>query len=201
MGLYRYQSGKIPDTDPFYVTIKKIDSKSGYKRGERIAAMKNDGTSYDEMYRENRDMVYDYAFRMLNYNAAEAEDLTQEVFWVAFLKWDILKDHPNIPGFLMKSAKNKIMQWQRDQRMVYIENAEVFDVLSGGRGEKTFYSMVDLCSTMEKIVSRENMNMLLYYYGYGCTAPELAKRFGITECCFRVRVARLRDKVRACLEQ
>lgn len=163
--------------------------------------MIKDGVSYDEMYRENRDMIYDYAFRMLHYNTAEAEDLTQEVFWLAFLKWDKLKEHPNIPAFLMKTAKNKIMQWQRDQRMVYIENAEVFDVIADGGREKNFYGMVDLCSTMEEIVSHENMNMLLYYYGYGCTAPELAKRFGITECCFRGRVARLRDKVRACLEQ
>lgn len=163
--------------------------------------MRNNGVSYDEMYRENRDMVYDYAFRMLRYNAAEAEDLTQEVFWVAFLKWDTLREHPNIPGFLMKSAKNKIMQWQRDQRMIYIEDSEVLDVLSDQPEEKNFSEMIDLRSAMEQEVSRENMNMLLYYYGYGCTAPELAKRFGITECCFRGRVARLRDRVRACLEQ
>lgn len=181
--------------------MKQIrNCESAQKRGIR-AVMGNEVGSYDEMYRENRDMVFDYALRMLNYNEAEAEDLTQEVFWVAFVKWDKVKNHPNIPGFLIKSAQNKIKQWQRDQRMVYVENSDMLDVLSNRAGEKNFFSMVDLCSTMEKVVSRENMNMLLYYYGYGCPAPELAKRYGITECNLRVRVARMRDKVRACLEQ
>lgn len=151
---------------------------------------------FDEVYLKNYDMIHRYICRMLRNNTAEAEDLTQEVFWVAFQKWEMLKNHPNIGGFLMVVAKNKVMKWSTRQRVLYYDEIELLDALAEKIDETNSYDMVDLCSSVEETLSHEELQLLMQYYEYGYSAAEMAKRLGITESCFKVRVLRMREKLR-----
>ena len=67
---------------------------------------------YEDMYRSLYEFVYKYIRRMIREDDYSAEDLTQEVFLVAFQKWESdVYNHPNIPGFLIKVAQNKLKKW------------------------------------------------------------------------------------------
>ncbi len=152
--------------------------------------------SFEEVYRQYYDMINRYITRAIRNNVMEAEDLTQDVFWVAYQKWDILREHPNIGGFLMVVAKNKIKKWLVRRSMVYYNEEEMLEALSDQTEESSSYDMVDLCSSVEETLSHEELDILLQYYGFGYTVSEMAKKLGVTESCFKVRVMRMREKLR-----
>lgn len=151
---------------------------------------------FEEIYLKYYEMIYRYICRAVQNHTADAEDLTQEVFWVAYQKWDRVKEHPNIGGFLMVVAKNKVKKWSVRPCPVYYEELEMLDALVEQMDISDSYDMVDLCSTVETTLSHEELDILLQYYSYGYTAAEMAKQLGITESCFKVRVLRMREKLR-----
>lgn len=152
---------------------------------------------FDEMYLKYYEMVYRYICRAVRNHKADAEDLTQEVFWVAYQKWDRVKEHPNIGGFLMVVAKNKLMKWSVRTCPFYYEELEMLEALAAEMEEQPApYGMIDLCSSVEATLSHEELDILLQYYSYGYTAAEMARNLGISEGCFKVRVLRMREKLR-----
>lgn len=160
--------------------------------------------SYEEMYESLYLSVLKYVRRMIRNNDTAVEDLTQEVFFVAYQKWDtVLKDHPNIPGFLMVVARNKIKKWFEKQSRIQLDEVETLDLFlqgeEGGDGIDAF-NMVDFYSSVENTLSDRDLNILRHYYEYGYTSSEMAKRLGITESCFKVRVARMKEKLKSSMK-
>lgn len=152
--------------------------------------------NFEDVYEEYHDMVYRYIYRLVKNNEADAEDLTQEVFWITFQKWETVKDHPNIGGFLMVVAKNKVMKKSVRQRLLFYDAEHMLDMLAEKIDENNVYDMVDLCSAVEKTLSGEELDILMQYYAYGYSAAEMAAKLGITESCFKVRVLRMREKLK-----
>lgn len=167
---------------------------------ESIAFMGDRTESFEDIYRDYFDMVYRYIYRMVRNNAADAEDLAQEVFWVTYQKWEAVKEHPNIGGFLMLVAKNKVMKWSVSQRLLFYDEEHMLDLLAEKIDENNSYDMVDLCSAVEKTLSGEELDILMQYYAYGYSAAEMAEKLGITEGCFKVRVLRMREKIKRGIE-
>lgn len=145
-------------------------------------------------------MIYRYAKRALRGDEMEAEDITQDVFWVAYQKWNVVEKHPNIGGFLMVVAKNKIKKRILRRSLVLYNEEEMLEALADKLDEMNDYSLVDLCAAVEKSLSREELKILLQYYGFGCSVTEMAKRLGIRESCFKVRVMRMREKLKQCID-
>ncbi len=158
--------------------------------------------SYTDIYLRYRDPVFRYVRRVTR-NEAVAEDLTQDVFFLAFQKWEILTVHPNVPGFLMLSASNLIKKWYHKQGREQTDEDEVLAALAGDEEmseEISEFGLVDLYQSVETILSKEELDILRYYYEYGYSASEMARLLGITETCFKVRVKRMRDKLRQNLQ-
>lgn len=155
-------------------------------------------SSYEEMYKVHYDTVYKYARRIIRNNEAAAEDLTQEVFFVAYEKWETLKVHPNIPGFLMVVAQNKAKKWFEKQSRFCLDDEKLMELITmdDNIDETDAYKMVDLYSSVEHTLSDKDLEILRHYYEYGYTSSEMAKRLGITESCFKVRVARMKKKLK-----
>lgn len=156
-------------------------------------------SSYEEMYDEQYQKVYGYIRRKISDDVVAVEDLTQEVFLLAFVKWDTLRYHPNIPGFLMKTAKNKIMKWYGSQSRVSVSDEEVMDYVSQNEknmGNVDEFCMVDFYAAAEDILLEKDLTVLRQYYEYGYTSSELAKKLGITESCLKIRIARMKEKLR-----
>lgn len=155
---------------------------------------------FDEIYRKYYDMIYRYINRAIHNNPMEAEDLTQEVFWVAFQKWDEVEHHPNIGGFLMVVAKNKVKKWLFRRSLVYYNEEEMIEVLAEKLDEHDPYDLVEVFSAIEETLSHEELTILLQYYGFGYSAAEMSERLGIEQSCFKVRVLRMREKLKKCIE-
>ena len=121
---------------------------------------------YEEMYKTYYPVIYRYVARMIRNNDAAAEDVTQEVFFVAYQKWEVLKLHPNIPGFLMLAARNKIKKWFEKQKRFCMDEEEEFDHLIQKKSGDTqdAYRMVDFYSFCGKYAVRQ---------GTGHSAPLL----------------------------
>lgn len=163
--------------------------------------MGGENRSYESIYMEYYDVIYRYVRRMIRQNETAVEDLTQEVFFVAYQKWDTVKNHPNIPGFLFVVAQNKIKKWFEKQSRFYVDDEETLELATFEEtpSETDDYGMIDLYSSMEHTLSDKELNILRHYYEYGYTSSEMAKRLGITESCFKVRVARMKQKLKDCI--
>lgn len=168
------------------------------KEGRYMVGADETYSSYEEMYKVYYDTVYKYVRRIIRNNEAAAEDLTQEVFFVAYEKWETLKVHPNIPGFLMLVARNKAKKWFEKQSRFYLDEEKVMELVTGDDNidETDAYKMVDLYSSVEHTLSDKDLEILRHYYEYGYTSSEMAKRLGITESCFKVRIARMKQKLK-----
>ncbi|MDO4292289.1 MAG: sigma-70 family RNA polymerase sigma factor [Eubacteriales bacterium] len=156
--------------------------------------------TYEEMYQACYSMVNRYIGRMVRNNPAAAEDLTQEVFFLAYRKWERLKGHPNIPGFLMVTARNKIKKWFETQKRVCPDSEEQMDFLLGEEAlAPDDFGLVEFYSDLGKVLSGRELDILRHYYEYGYTSAEMASSLGVTENCFKVRVARMKKKLRAAM--
>ncbi len=155
---------------------------------------------FEAIYRKYYDLIYRYARRAMRGDDMEAEDVAQEVFWVAFQKWNVVENHPNIGGFLMVVAKNKIKKRMLKRSLILYNEEEMLEALADKLDDLDEYSMVDLCAAVEKSLSREELKILLQYYGFGRSVTEMAKRLGVGESCFKVRVMRMREKLKHCID-
>lgn len=162
-------------------------------------ANKFDG-SFEDMYKTYHSLVFNYIRRCVHNNETAVEDLTQEVFCVAYEKWEMLREHPNIPGFLTLVAKNKIKKWFSRQDKLYMDDEEMLDLMSDDAQEvkaPDAFHMVDFYSSVENTLSNRDLTILRHYYEFGYTSSEMAKKLGITESCFKVRVARMKEKLKS----
>lgn len=158
--------------------------------------MKEAYETFEEMYEKNCGRVYSYILRMVDNNKFEAEDLLQDVFRVAYERWDYVRVHPNIPAFLMLVAKHKLMKWKVRRRNLYIDDMEVLDALAGTEDVKNCYASAEVMLSLRSVISNEELDLLRHYYEYGYTATEISERLGVTETCFKARVARIKERVR-----
>ena len=73
-----------------------------------MSGEKNSYDNFEELYTNCYWLVYRYVRHMIEKDLAAAEDVTQEVFLVAYQKWQEVRRHPNQKGFLLLTAKNKL---------------------------------------------------------------------------------------------
>lgn len=68
-------------------------------------ARMTDPDPFQTFMEAHQNMVYGTAYRLLA-NHAEAEDVAQEVFLRAYERFDAIKDHPSVGGWLRTVARN-----------------------------------------------------------------------------------------------
>ena len=77
-----------------------------------MSGERNSFDNFEELYTNCYWLVYRYVRHMVEKDLAAAEDVTQEVFLVAYQKWQEVRRHPNQKGFLLLTAKNKLKKLQ-----------------------------------------------------------------------------------------
>lgn len=155
--------------------------------------------TFEELYEKEYEGIFHYIGRMIRNDQTAVEDLTQEVFFVAYQKWEIVRVHPNPSGFLMVVAKNKLKKWYEKQSRTFVDDADTMERIvqsNVGRQETDAFHLVDFYSSVENTLSNRDLNILRYYYEYGYTSAELSKWLGISESCFKVRVLRMKKKLK-----
>ena len=86
-----------------------------------MSGEKNSFDNFEELYTNCYWLVYRYVRHMVEKDLAAAEDVTQEVFLVAYQKWQEVRRHPNQKGFLLLTAKNKLKKWYEQQGKIQTE--------------------------------------------------------------------------------
>ena len=163
--------------------------------------MKENREFFEELYRSEYDNIKRYVRRMVT-EGNGIEDIVQETFVEAYRKISSLRTHPNVPGWLRVTAKNKIMKWEEKQKKYSLEFDYILQNAEGsGKGKSSDdCKMVEAYCTVRKILSDEELEILRCYYEYGYTSQEMAARLGITETCFKVRILRMKQRIKNSLQ-
>lgn len=159
--------------------------------------MKRDNLFHD-FYKEKFSLIHRYLFVLMNQNDA-AEEMAQEVFYMAYEKWDELQNHPNIMGWLYKTAQNLSKNYNRksDNRVVSLEDCVEYSV---PHFEENAYKDVDLLLSMSQTLDEEENQLMMWHYYGGYSIAEIAQHLGTSESNLRVRFFRIRKKMRGQFE-
>ncbi len=156
-----------------------------------------DHQEFNEMFRKNEATVYNFIrYRILDKTLAQ--DVLQETFYLAYKKWDVVKDHPNQAGWLIETARHKIQAVNRK-----IKKLECEIPLDDHEHivAKDEYGKAELDMVLETELDEEDRKRLSRYFVAGYKISEMAKLENISENNMSVRLSRLRSKVAQCINE
>ena len=152
----------------------------------------------EELYKENYNKILSMV-RKDTLCGSMAEDIVQDAFAEAVRKAEVLYTHENPGGWLMETAKYKTMSVHR--RVQKRKLMETEDILMEIKGYEADYGLIELHLVMDQVLNEHELMLLhMFYYG-GYSVRELARREGITEGNFKVRMLRIRNKVKQALKE
>lgn len=158
----------------------------------------------DESFVEMYHATY---YSLLGYVSATAfdknlvEDIIQETYQAAFMKQDILEGHDNAIGWLMLTAKYKMMKMQSIELKhlsVKVGNEDYLLDNAHSGGEEAL-RLLELESVLYKELNAEERELLFRYYIGGYTYKELTKIYKVSVSCLKMRLKRIRDKLITCM--
>ena len=157
-----------------------------------------DHLEFNEMFRRNEAIVYNFIrYRILDKSLAQ--DVLQETFYLAYKKWDILKDHPNQTGWLLETARYKIQEFNRKIKKLECEISLDDHDDHEHVVAKDEYGKAELDMVLEAELDEEEKTRFSRYFVAGYKISEMAKLENISENNMSVRLSRLRGKIAQCL--
>lgn len=83
---------------------------------------------FEKIYTENSDFIFKYLLKLCK-NVSLAEELTQEMFFRAYMNFKSLKNEAKAPVWLCQIAKNTYFAWYNEQKKhsTFEENEELKD--------------------------------------------------------------------------
>ena len=166
---------------------------------EKFLRLKSD-KEFEMFYKTNFPKVVSHIdHKMGNYVAAKniAEDVAQEVFYVAMAKWDEVKVNEQPLRWLFQTANYKILETNRKLSSHPVEYLE--DNMQEPPAEEADYGMTELEASALKTVDENEWDLVKKYYSQGYPIDDLAEAEGITPNNMRVRLSRMRSKLRDAL--
>lgn len=162
-------------------------------RGGTIEAM-----NIDRLVDENWSEVYRYAYRWAG-NAADAEDLTQQVFLLAQRHLAQLRDPSRALSWLMTIVRNTYWKQRRRTRP---KSASDIDVrMDGFADPRTAGSAADASSIQSAMdqLDDSHKEILLMFYFEQLSYREIADRIGIKIGTVMSRLSRAKNQLRQCM--
>ena len=136
-------------------------------------------------------------------HAQVVEDMVQEAFLLLFDKREKLYTHPNIGGWLVETMRGLMLNHLRKQKRRGAHLAFSLDEEGAGRSvaSDAFYAPEDALThkenleTLKTLLGEENAALFLSYCVENKSAKEIAKAWGLSEGCVRMRVMRLKKTI------
>ena len=155
------------------------------------------------LYEKHFETIFRYCLPKLGFDKDAAADCAHAVFDEAGKKYEKIKDHPNLLGWLMTTAKHKLHKaWRRNTResirLVPIELASAIPD-GGDPFDAIELTDSDIRSITETVLSGLNPNELEIYrlfYREKLSFGEIAVKLGISEKAVRARLARVKAKLK-----
>ncbi len=163
-----------------------------------------------EICNQYYNVVYRRCSYELNFNTDAAAEVTQQVFLVLCEKWLLVQFHPNLEGWLLKVASNKL----KKARAGYIQRSQIMSTDAEEYREPVreddIFSRL-MCEQLEEDLERytnevlsqlsESERVLAGYIREKKTYAEIAEILEITEGAVSMRVSRLYKKVRGIVKE
>ncbi|MBD5541771.1 MAG: sigma-70 family RNA polymerase sigma factor [Lachnospiraceae bacterium] len=156
---------------------------------------------FEDICRETYPKIYNYILARTR-NKEAAEDITQEVFFIAYKKGDVFLSHENPVAFLYVSAKNLLFDYFRETtKSTPLEEQEIVDA----RGDiyeqirMEHADSIDESIYLKQVLGRLNdKERKLYelYYVFKKPMKVIARELRLNEAALRMKYVRLRKKVR-----
>ena len=133
--------------------------------------------------------------RALCGDAAQADDLAQDSFIIAWQKLSTLKVPEKFQGWLKQLAYRQFLHWQRRQKLEarHAQTSTDDGVMFAGDIDIELQQSLQHCSGLER-------ELLLLHYGFGFTVGELAESQGSPAGTIKSHLHRARQKIRQHLE-
>lgn len=163
--------------------------------------------TFEQICEDNYSRIFKYLLA-ITADRECAQNLTQEVFYIALKKGDSFLQHDIPEAFLYKTAKNLALEYFRKSKKlavaeldenISIRQNDVFDFIC-----QKYDDTVDI-EKYRRIVldmlSKEDKQLYHAYYTDHLSMGEIAKALGRNETAVRMRYVRLRKRIRQLIKQ
>jgi RNA polymerase sigma-70 factor (ECF subfamily) len=148
---------------------------------------------FDELYRTTRDRLA-VQLAALTGSHAEANDVVQEAFMRAWLKWETVATYDDPAAWVRRVAHNvAVSRWRRTRRNV------LQAVVAGGRHYEV-PEPIGIISALQQLPVQQRRAIVLHHVG-GLPVVEVAKEMGAPEGTVKSWLSRGRDRLAAELNQ
>ncbi|MBQ8514790.1 MAG: RNA polymerase sigma factor [Ruminococcus sp.] len=160
---------------------------------------------FEEIYEKNRDLLYNYAYRILH-DSRLAEDAVQETFFVLIKSLHKIRDENcnKIRGYLIVIIRNVSFRiYNQSKKLTPMEDDALDSIAEDRYSLEKDIEIRDMKERVMDLIKKMNPNygdviMLKFYHGY--SDEEIANALGITVDNVRVRLHRGREKLKAMME-
>lgn len=123
------------------------------------------------------------------------EDVVQESFLVAFVKWDEIRKSSKPLGWLVVTAKYIIYNQIRMKDNQTISYHEV-DMIENIGAIDPNLDLIDTNQLLRETLTEPEEREMFTYYLYGYKSAEIAEKMNMNENTVRVKIKRIKDKIR-----
>ncbi len=159
----------------------------------------SNGPAFNELFARHRERVWRICFRLLG-NEADTSDAAQDVFVSLFLKRGEFRGRSKYTTWLHAIAVRTCLEFRRKQGRRRKHEAQAAQQIIAHQEQSQPTSAQHPFSTdlmqMLDTLDEEDRALVILKYGEGCSYPELAEMFGMTQSACKMRVSRACDKLR-----
>ncbi len=157
---------------------------------------------FEEVCRENYARIYNYILAKTRKKEA-AEDITQDVFLIAFQKGEAFLQHEKPIAFLYTTARNLVLEYYKKGKAneIELDEAQITTFGKDAYEELCLWksdSVNELCYRRQVFqkLQPEERNLYLKYYIEKQPMKVIARELQISEPAIRMKYMRIRRKVR-----
>lgn len=167
----------------------------------------SDSDAFREILRTHQTTIFQLVYRMVG-NRADAEDLTQEIFWKVYRKLDTFQEESSLGTWLHRIASNTCLDYLRKKHhsTEYVDDWEALEFRM---------NLPSVQNSLEKIIRQEHMEQVqdalaelpekqrlvfLLYYQQDLSYREIAEVLEIPLKTVGTHLHRSRSQLRASLE-
>ena len=139
--------------------------------------------SFNALYKSQYGKMIKLAYRMLG-SMESAQNIVQETFMLALLRWDEVSVHPLPEGWLALTVRNLV---QNERRRFSNHEELPLDSFAEQADTRNEYPLSNL---LPRKLSDEDRQILIWKFEKQMDCRQMADRLGISETACRSRVSR-----------
>jgi RNA polymerase sigma-70 factor (ECF subfamily) len=162
--------------------------------------MGDDGRTFDpaQLVADHLEAVYRYAYRLCG-SAADAEDLTQQVFMTAHQKWGQIRDVESTRGWLFSILRHCFSKSCQKRRPTPAANIQLnMETIPAEPPSGEAIDQERLQQALDQLPGPHRVVLVMFYYE-NCSYRQIAERLDVPIGTVMSRLARAKGHLRAYL--